>query len=55
MDVWFADSAATMHISPNREDFTTYYAYTKGQDINAFRNNRVKGLGEGDIVTDIEF
>jgi len=24
LDIWFADSAATIHISPNREDFSTY-------------------------------
>jgi len=23
-DIWFADSAVTVHVSPNREDFTTY-------------------------------
>jgi len=28
-DVWFADSAATIHVSPNQEDFTMYQAYTE--------------------------
>src|SRR5882724_2340 len=26
-DIWFADLAATIHVSPNQEDFTTYQAY----------------------------
>jgi len=38
-DVWFSDSALTVHVSSNREDFTTYEAYTKSQDIKAFGNN----------------
>jgi len=54
-DIWFADSAATVHVSPNREDFTTYQVYTESRDIKAFGNTRVKGLGEGDIVADLEF
>ena len=54
-DVWFADSAATVHVSPNREDFTTYRTYEESRDIKAFRNNSVKGIGEGDITADIEF
>src|SRR5882724_1302458 len=28
-DIWFANSAATVHISPNREDFTSYQKYDK--------------------------
>jgi len=23
-DIWFADSAATIHVSPNRKDFASY-------------------------------
>ena len=54
-DVWFSDSALTVHVSSNREDFTTYEAYTKSQDIKAFGNNQVESVGEGDILADIEF
>ena len=54
-DVWFTDSAVTVHVSPNRDDFMTYHTYTESQVIRAFGNNTVKGVGEGDIVADIEF
>src|SRR6266481_1756031 len=54
-DVWVADSAATVHVSPNRGDFTTYHKYPASQVIKAFGNNTVKAVGEGDIVADIEF
>jgi len=54
-DVWFADSAATVHVSSNCEDFTTYKAYTKKQDIKAFGNNLVESIGKGDIFADMEF
>jgi len=32
-----------------------YCKYNKCQDIKAFRNNTIKGVGEGDITADIEF
>jgi len=51
--VWFVDSAATVHVSSNREDFTTYKAYTEKQDIKAFGNNSVESIGKGDILADI--
>jgi len=54
-DVWFADSAATVHISPNQEDFTSYQKYDKCQDIKTFGQNTVKGIGEGDILAEISF
>ena len=54
-DVWFADSAVTVHVSPNRSDFTTYQTYTESRVIRAFGNNTVKGIREGNIVADIEF
>jgi len=54
-DVWFADSAATVHVSPHRKDFTNYQEYDKSHEIKAFGNNMVKGVGEGDIVADVEF
>jgi len=53
--VWFADSAATVHVSSSCEDFTTYRTYTESWSIKAFGNNSVKGIGEGDIMADIEF
>jgi len=32
-----------------------YQAYTETRDIKAFGNTRVKRLGKGDIVADLEF
>ena len=55
LDVWFVDSAATVHVSSNHEYFTTYRTYTESPNIKAFGNNAVKGIGKGDIVADIEF
>ena len=46
-DVWIADSAATIHVSPNCEDFTSYHMYNENHIIKAFGNNTVKGVGEG--------
>ena len=40
--------------SPNRDDFYTYHKHNESQDIEAFSKNTVKGVGEGDIVTDIQ-
>jgi len=54
-DIWFADCAATVHISPNQEDFTSYQKYDKCQDIKAFGQNTMKGIGKGDILADISF
>src|SRR5882672_4333168 len=54
-DVWFADLAATVHVSPSREDFTAYQEYEKSRDIKTFGRNTVKGIGEGDIIADINF
>src|SRR5882724_10683827 len=54
-DIWFADSAATVHISPNQEDFTSYQKYDKCRDIKTFGQNTVKGISEGDILADISF
>src|SRR5882724_660229 len=54
-EVWFADSAATVHVSSSREDFTTYRTYTESRSIKAFSNNSVKGIGKGDNMADIEF
>ncbi len=45
---------ATVHVSPNHADFTSYRKYAKDCDIKAFGNNMVKGVGEGDIVANIE-
>jgi len=53
-DVWFTDSAATIHVSPNREDFSSYRKYDQQCNIKAFGNNTVQGAGEGDIDADIE-
>jgi hypothetical protein len=54
-DVWYADSAATVHVSPNRQDFTSYRKYEENCTIKTFGNNSVKGVGKGDIVADIEY
>ena len=54
-DVWIADSAATVHVSCNCDNFTSYQKYDECQDIKAFSNNTVKGVGEGDIMADVEF
>jgi hypothetical protein len=53
--VWYADSAATVHVSPNRDDFTTYHEFKKSRVIKAFGNNEVKAIGEGDIVADVYY
>jgi len=52
-DMWLTDSAGTVHISPNCEDFTNYQAYNESRNIQAFGNNSIKGVGEGDIEADI--
>src|SRR5882724_5755960 len=54
-EVWFADSAATVHVSPNREDFTTYQKYDECRIIKAFGHNMVKAVSEGNILSDINF
>src|SRR5882724_11812323 len=53
-DVWFADSAATIHVSPNQKDFVSYRRYDNERNINTFSNNLVKGTSEGDIDVKIE-
>ncbi len=53
--MWYADSAATVHVSSNRSDFSMYHKYEDGRDIKAFGNNTVKGVGEGDIIADITY
>ena len=54
-DMWYANSAATVHVSSNRSDFSTYHKYEDGHDIKAFGNNTVKGVGESDIIADIAY
>jgi len=54
-DIWIADSATTVHVSSNRNDFSTYRKYEESCDIKAFRNNLVKGVEEGDIIAEVEF
>ena len=54
-DVWFANSAAMVHISPHHIDFTNYHEYNPSHEIKAFGNNIVKGVGKGDIVADVKF
>ena len=53
LKVWFANSAATVHVSPNWEDFITYQKYNECWIIKAFGNNMVKVVGEGNILADI--
>ena len=55
LEVWIADSAATVHVSPNWEDFDSYHKYDKNWAIKAFGNNTVEGIGEGDIIADIDY
>jgi len=54
-DVWYADSATTVHVSPNRGDFTTYHKFKKSRAIKAFRNNKVEAIGEGDIFANVHY
>ena len=54
-DVWIADLAATVHVSSDRDDFSSYQKYDESCDIKAFGNNLVKGVGEGDIIAEVEF
>ena len=53
--MWYADSAATVHVSPNCEDFSSYHQYVKKRIIRTFRNNVAEGIGEGDIIADVEY
>ena len=55
MDVWYADSAATVHVSPNHDDFTTYHKFKKSRAIKAFKSNEVEAIGEGDIFADVHY
>ena len=55
LDVWFADSAVMVHVSPHHKDFTNYQEYNKSCEIKAFGNNMVKGIGGGDVVADVKF
>ena len=52
-DTWFSDSATTIHISPNQEDFSSYQKYDQECSIKAFGKNSVKGIGKGDIDVNI--
>ena len=54
-DIWFADSAAMVHVSPNWEDFTSYQKYDKCWIIKMFGYNTVKAVGVGNIVANIKF
>jgi len=54
LEVWFANSAATIHVSPKCKYFSSYQKYDKQCDIKAFGNNTDKGAGEGDIDADID-
>jgi len=54
-EVWFANSAATIHVSPNHKDFSSYRKYNKQREVKAFGNNLVKGAGKGDIDADIGY
>ena len=54
-DVWYADSAATVHVSPNHGDFISYHRYDKQHVIKTFGNNLVEAVGEGDILTDVQY
>jgi len=54
LEIWLVDSAATVHVSPNPADFTTYHKYDKSRSVNTFSNNTVEAVGEGDIVANIK-
>jgi len=43
-----------IHVSPNREDFSSYQKYEQECTIKVFSKNSVKGAGKGDIEVDIE-
>jgi len=53
-DTWFSNSAAMIHVSSNREDFSSYRKYKQECTIKVSSKNSVKGAGEGDIEVDIE-
>jgi len=53
-DTWFSDSATTIHISPNQEDFSSYQKYDQECSIKAFEKNSVKGIGKGNIAVNIK-
>jgi len=53
-DIWFANSATTIHISPDCKDFVSYWKYDSDRNIKMFGNNLVKGAGEGNIDVEIE-
>ena len=52
--MWISDSAAKVHVSSNKDNFTLYCKYNTIRDIKAFGNNTIKGVGEGDLIADIE-
>jgi len=54
IDTLFADSATTIHVSPNQEDFSSYQKYDQERDIKVFGKNSVKGIGEGNIDVNIK-
>ena len=54
-ELWIADSAATVHVTPNREDFSSYHKYDRNRVIKAFGNNTVEGVGEGEIIVSTEY
>ena len=54
-DVWFADSTATVHLTSDRNEFTTYPKYDTNHTINAFGKNEVQAVGEGDVLADVDY
>src|SRR5882724_5420203 len=54
-DVWYADSAATVHVCTNQNNFSTYLEYQDKHTIRTFGKDEVYGIGEGDIDAEVEF
>ena len=44
LEAWIADSTATVHVSPNQEDFDSYHKYDKNQIIKVLEITQLKGL-----------
>ena len=54
-NMWFADSAATIHVTHDRNDFTSYHKYESNRIIKVFGKNEVQGIGEGDVLVETKY
>jgi hypothetical protein len=53
--VWYADTAATVHVCTNRNEFSSYQKYTDKHRIRTFGKGETYGIGEGSIEAEVEY